>query len=60
MSASLTTTHTPESVAELAATVEAAARQGRVLTPWGAGTHVVWGATYRMLHQLLTHIDAVR
>ena len=38
MSASPTTTHTPESVAELAATVEAAARQGRVLTPWGAGT----------------------
>ena len=38
MSASPTTTHTPVSVAELAATVEMAARQGRVLTPWGAGT----------------------
>ncbi len=27
---------------------------------WGDGSQVVWGATYRMLHQLLTHIDAVR
>ena len=26
---------------------------------WGDGRHVVWGATHRMLKQLLAHVDAV-
>lgn len=32
------TAYTPQSVAELAAIVQAAAHSGQVLTPWGAGT----------------------
>ncbi len=27
---------------------------------WGAGEHAIWGATYRMMHQLLEHVRAVR
>ncbi len=27
---------------------------------WGEGTHVVWGATGRMLDQLMQHIDGIR
>lgn len=26
---------------------------------WGDGRHVVWGATFRMLHQLMEHVAAV-
>jgi 8-oxo-dGTP pyrophosphatase MutT (NUDIX family) len=27
---------------------------------WGDARHVVWGATFRMLNQLMTHVDTVR
>jgi 8-oxo-dGTP pyrophosphatase MutT (NUDIX family) len=27
---------------------------------WDDARHVVWGATWRMLHQLIEHVDAVR